>query len=821
MVLSGGVTFTFPRPTVVPAGEFVVLAASPQTLETTHGLDPGSVKGPYEGSLSNDGERLELWTAGGYLASYIEYSDASPWPETPDGMGPTLERISPLREEGDAEAWAASIPVGGTPGAPNSVRVSDPAPPSSSTVFVADGATWRYLKGRAEPPASWTSAAFDDGAWDSGPSGFGYDDGDDATVLTDMRGGYTSLYIRKTFQLADPSRVESLVLGMLDRRWVRRVPERHGDRPVQRGRLPGYPARVRRAGDRHPGAPGPPRGGRLARARLAHPRRERHRGARAERDDRQPGLFPGAVAQGLRLGRLRHAGDVHHLADDDWRFLRGTAAPPAAWRDLSYVDDAWETGQSGFGYGDGDDATVLDDMEGNYLTVFVRKRFRVTDVSKVTSLLLEVDYDDGFIAYLNGTEVARANVEEAGHDRPATDAHEASGPEQFVVPAPQSVLRSGINVLAIEGHDDDLASSDLSLIPSLVARIFRMTWRLRRILPPRGLRGTSSSTRSSRTPPATGGWSSTTPRASPWPWEASASTCSRGPPGTGRSPPGPRSARGSVSSSARPSSASAMSSAVVLVLSTPEGYFKDAINPRTASPGLSTGRWPDGFDGRWVFEIPTRNAPNSLQPESRVVIHEVQFHPSDQNLGGEFIELYNLSATDTVDLSGWSFTRGIEYTFEPGTTIGPNGYAVLARDPDAAASFYGIPRPLGPYTGGLRNDAETLLLRDALKNPADRVRYADEGSWPEGADGQGPSVELVNPALENRWGRAWAASTAQGTPGAANSRFQADPPPIVVGVEHSPWFPARPTRCASRPRSPTRGASPRRRSPGGPTRSTR
>ena len=50
----------------------------------------------------------------------------------------------------------------------------------------------------------------------AGPSGFGYDDSrDNATVLTDMRGGYTSLYIRKTFQLADPSRVESLVLGML------------------------------------------------------------------------------------------------------------------------------------------------------------------------------------------------------------------------------------------------------------------------------------------------------------------------------------------------------------------------------------------------------------------------------------------------------------------------------------------------------------------------------------------------------------------------------------------------------------------------------
>ena len=107
-------------------------------------------------------------------------------------------------------------------------------------------------------------------------------------------------------------------------------------------------------------------------------------------------------------------------------------------------------------------------MEGNYLTVFVRKRFRVTDVSKVTSLLLEVDFDDRVIAYLNGTEVARANVQEAGHDRPATGTRtRPPRPSTSSSRLPGPVLRSGINVLAIEGHNDDLASSDLSLIPSL------------------------------------------------------------------------------------------------------------------------------------------------------------------------------------------------------------------------------------------------------------------------------------------------------------------------------------------------------------------
>ena len=66
---------------------------------------------------------------------------------------------------------------------------------------------------------------------------------------------------------------------------------------------------------------------------------------------------------------------------DEWQFFRGTEPPsdPAdAWQEIDFNDLGWETGQSGFGYGDGDDETILSDMQDNYLTVYIRRNSRWT-----------------------------------------------------------------------------------------------------------------------------------------------------------------------------------------------------------------------------------------------------------------------------------------------------------------------------------------------------------------------------------------------------------------------------------------------------------
>jgi hypothetical protein len=100
-----------------------------------------------------------------------------------------------------------------------------------------------------------------------------------------------------------------------------------------------------------------------------------------------------------------------------WKFLRGSAVPAGGaldWTQPDFDDPSWESGAAGFGYGDGDDATALDDMRGRYTTVLIRRDFEVGEPAAFDALELAIDYDDGFIAFLNGREVARDNVGAAG-----------------------------------------------------------------------------------------------------------------------------------------------------------------------------------------------------------------------------------------------------------------------------------------------------------------------------------------------------------------------------------------------------------------------
>jgi len=152
-------------------------------------------------------------------------------------------------------------------------------------------------------------------------------------------------------------------------------------------------------------------------------------------------------------------------------YLPGHQAPPTTWTALSFAEtSAWVPSAVGFGigYGDGDDATVLTDMINSYLTVYVRSRFQVgPELALVKNLTLEASFDDGFVAYLNGTEVGRSNVP-AGPLQPSTAAssHEVTdGPAVFSISP--SLLVPGENVLSIEVHNTSLGSSDLSFVPTL------------------------------------------------------------------------------------------------------------------------------------------------------------------------------------------------------------------------------------------------------------------------------------------------------------------------------------------------------------------
>lgn len=161
-------------------------------------------------------------------------------------------------------------------------------------------------------------------------------------------------------------------------------------------------------------------------------------------------------------------------------------------------------------------------------------------------------------------------------------------------------------------------------------------------------------------------------------------------------------------------------------------------------------------------------------PDPDIVINEIMYNPAT-DLGNdadyEYLELYNNSGF-AVDLGGWSLTTAINYTFQAGTTIADGGYLVVALKPDTIISHYGITNVVGPFSGGLNNTGEAIVLLNPQGTTADSVKYSAGGLWPPEANGSGPSLELLDPNLDNSLPENWAASLVNdGTPGVANSVF--------------------------------------------------
>ena len=151
-----------------------------------------------------------------------------------------------------------------------------------------------------------------------------------------------------------------------------------------------------------------------------------------------------------------------------WQYLGGVK-PAYGWQEPGFDAVGWLTGKAGFGYRDNDDTTQITDMRNRYRYLCIRHEFQLTGNEIPTQFRLKVSYDDGFIAYLNGKEVLRANVETGSlSEVRGVSPHEAKNKfELFTLEIPAGLIKAGANVLAIEGYNDDLDSSDFSLHPAL------------------------------------------------------------------------------------------------------------------------------------------------------------------------------------------------------------------------------------------------------------------------------------------------------------------------------------------------------------------
>jgi hypothetical protein len=156
-----------------------------------------------------------------------------------------------------------------------------------------------------------------------------------------------------------------------------------------------------------------------------------------------------------------------------WRWRKGTnevSNPTTLWRATGYNDSTWPVGNAPFHYGNsgatGDDGltngTILADMRNSYRSVFLRRSFNITNVNEVAAVQLNASYDDGFVAWINGVEVARANFNGSPtYLSNALSSLEPAATNSFVVSgAPQNYLATGSNVLTVQAFNNTLSGSD-------------------------------------------------------------------------------------------------------------------------------------------------------------------------------------------------------------------------------------------------------------------------------------------------------------------------------------------------------------------------
>ncbi|HYE31733.1 MAG TPA: lamin tail domain-containing protein [Methylomirabilota bacterium] len=155
---------------------------------------------------------------------------------------------------------------------------------------------------------------------------------------------------------------------------------------------------------------------------------------------------------------------------------------------------------------------------------------------------------------------------------------------------------------------------------------------------------------------------------------------------------------------------------------------------------------------------------SSVFAEGPVVINEIHADPDVKTELVEFIELHNPTAQE-VDVSNWSFTEGVTYTFPAGTKIPPNGYLVVGENPTHFQQKFNR-TALGPWQGKLSSEGERIMLRDNTGKVVDEVEYGIGFPWPITGSAPGPSLELVNPLFDNDLGGHWrpSGSGASGTP---------------------------------------------------------
>jgi len=425
------------------------------------------------------------------------------------------------------------------------------------------------------------------------------------------------------------------------------------------------------------------------------------------------------------------------LESPDWKYYKGDAGEPSgpvdAWRQLNFDDSSWYEGQTSIGYGDSDDNTILNDMQNNYSTIYLRHKFTVTNVNEIETLKLRVYVDDGCIIWINGTEVARLNVSNSfkAYDD-LTDAPYVDDAvwQEFELSPPYDYLVEEENIIAIHVLNSSLNSSDISMDVTLIAE---------------------------------------TDIGGDCPDDSPASTY------TYRSRPG----KYEIDEAWESEELTEFDSTITIPASVVQPGRTYRVRCRMKD---KTGRWSHWSEPvQFVAGEPLQaNILNELR------ITEIMYNPADADVSRgemnvdndefEFIELKNIG-NETLDLTYVSFIEGISFDFASGniTSLDGGDFVLVIKNIAAFEPRYGTGvsnKIAGEYSGKLANEGEKISLVDIWNGIIAEFEYSDDSSWPQSADGAGYSLVPLTSSILGELdgslndGGNWRASTnIDGSPG--------------------------------------------------------
>lgn len=151
-----------------------------------------------------------------------------------------------------------------------------------------------------------------------------------------------------------------------------------------------------------------------------------------------------------------------------WKYLDNGSNQGTSWRGTAFNDAAWASGPAQLGYGDGDEATVVSygpNASAKYITTYFRHTFTIADIDLYSGFLLKIKKDDGAVVYANGTEIVRTNMNQGTVSYTTASYTSIGGTEENLRMEqvfPKSTFATGSNTIAVEVHQDNGTSSDIS-----------------------------------------------------------------------------------------------------------------------------------------------------------------------------------------------------------------------------------------------------------------------------------------------------------------------------------------------------------------------